>query len=144
MRLDGRSYAEIGAELGISRQRVQQILSPPTAIRDMVRRAAKDRCQGCGVIVGKSGHVHHRDSTNGDTYSQLDNLQLLCRSCHWYAHLNARNPGFKLRDPQRQRKQLLAHILQLEAAQLLSPDQATELRNLIDFQARAAIGRAPP
>ncbi len=88
LRLRGLSYTDIGRTLGISRQRAQQITSPPTPIRRAVVARAKGRCESCDVPVGSSGPVHHRgaDDLTPDEYSDLENLQLLCLVCHAKAH----------------------------------------------------------
>jgi hypothetical protein len=85
MRLDGMTYQEISNEAGISRQRVQQLLSPPPKIKSLIYKKFDGRCNRCGIIVGQSGHIHH----NGEmieTYNDIDNLELLCISCHRKAH----------------------------------------------------------
>ena len=91
MRLDGETYQSIATSAGISRQRVQQLLSPPKAIRDVVVRKAEGKCQACGIKVGRSGHVHHNGDAV-DSYNELENLQLLCVSCHRGAHYGWQNP----------------------------------------------------
>lgn len=85
MRLSGMSYNAIGESLGISRQRIQQLLSPPKHIRDIVLNRAGGRCQNCGLIIGRSGHIHHQGSKEED-YNDVGNLQLLCITCHRKAH----------------------------------------------------------
>jgi len=88
MRLDGYTYQEIANKAGVSRQRVQQLLSPPQVIRNIAYKRASGRCQSCGVLVGKSGHVHHMGSNGGEEdYNDVDNLQLLCLSCHRKIHV---------------------------------------------------------
>ena len=88
LRLSGLSYQQIGTQLGISRQRVQQLVSPPPSVRRYVVHRAEGRCQQCSVMVGTSGHVHHRDSrgTTENNFNDLSNLQLLCITCHRTAH----------------------------------------------------------
>ncbi len=86
LRLQGFTYQAIGTQLGISRQRIQQLLAPPPAIRTIVVNAASGTCAGCGLLVGRSGHVHHKGSTNGDSFNDLANLELLCISCHRLTH----------------------------------------------------------
>ena len=85
MRLNGLTYLNIGKQAGISRQRVQQLLSPPPVIRRMVVAKANGECQYCGLTVGQSGHVHHNGDAF-DTYDDIENLELLCISCHRKAH----------------------------------------------------------
>ena len=84
-RLAGLTYAQIGRQLGVSRQRVHQLIAPPTWIRDRVVKAHDGRCRGCGIVVNGSGHVHHT-SCNGEDYNDIANLQLLCIPCHHRAH----------------------------------------------------------
>src|SRR3990167_1920923 len=87
LRLEGLTYTEIGHRLNISRQRVQQLTSPPTYILRKVFEKADGKCEDCG-IVARDLHVHHIQS-NGvaiDLYNDLANLQLLCVSCHRRAH----------------------------------------------------------
>ena len=86
MRLDGMTYAAIGTAIGISRQRVQQLLSPPKAIRDYVVEKFQGRCSRCGIYVGSSGQVHHVDDLDFDSYNGFNNLELLCLSCHRQVH----------------------------------------------------------
>lgn len=84
-RLLGMTYAAIGKELGISRQRVQQLISPSKYIRNVVVKRANNRCQRCEVILDGSGHIHHKGNEDED-YNDIDNLELLCISCHRIAH----------------------------------------------------------
>ena len=93
MRLDGYTYGEIGVQLGISRQRAQQLISPSADIRDAVIHRANGRCQGCGLRVNKMGHVHHKATTGMgcDAYHDVDNLELLCIGCHREKHSSHQN-----------------------------------------------------
>jgi len=88
LRIEGYTYAEIGTRLGISRQRAQQLTSPPRAVRDFVVQKADGRCLDCGFHTGTSGHVHHLSNGLEYSYNDLENLQLLCPSCHRIAHSN--------------------------------------------------------
>ena len=87
MRLDGESYQAIADKAGISRQRVQQLLSPPSYVRKLVKKRANDKCQKCGLLLGQSGHVHHVGNKEED-YNDVDNLLYLCPSCHRKEHDN--------------------------------------------------------
>jgi len=88
LRLQGASYRDIGKRFGVSRQRAQQLLSPPPAIRLIVIERAGGLCEGCGVMVGQSGHIHHGhpEHQDGDWFNSPERLQLLCPSCHSRAH----------------------------------------------------------
>lgn len=87
LRLRGLTYAEIGKEFGISRQRIQQLLSPPPAIERFIKNRAQGKCENCGLDSPK-GHIHHRTATGttSEDYNDIPNLQLLCASCHRLAH----------------------------------------------------------
>ena len=85
MKLDGETYQAIGKQFNLSRQRVQQLLEPPAFIRKLVYERAEGRCESCGILVGVRGHIHHKG--NGDyDYQNIENLQLLCPSCHRLIH----------------------------------------------------------
>lgn len=87
MRLKGMTYQKIADKMKISRQRIQQLLSPPPAIRKIVVEKAEGKCQSCGILVGVSGHIHH-EGQDFDTYNDIGELRLLCPSCHLVTHLN--------------------------------------------------------
>ena len=78
-KLKGWTYAQIGRKLGVSRQRAQQLVRPPKAVYDLVRKRAGGCCQECGVEVG-SGQVHPED------FNDVDGLKYLCVACHVKAH----------------------------------------------------------
>jgi len=86
LRLDGFTYSEIGRRAGVSRQRIQQIISPPKAIRDFVIRKYNGHCMRCGLYVGKGGHIHHEPPNEEEDYNDIEKLQLLCISCHRKIH----------------------------------------------------------
>jgi len=94
MRLQGHAYAVIGDKLGVSRQRIQQIIGPPRETREIVCTRSKGRCVDCNLRVGISGHIHHRNGIGValDDYNDIDNLVLLCIPCHLRAH-NPRTVG---------------------------------------------------
>ncbi len=85
LRLEGKTYQEISQASSISRQRVQQLLSPPCSIRKFIFQKYQYKCQDCGIAVGRSGHIHH-DGENGEDYNDIANLMLLCPSCHRKKH----------------------------------------------------------
>ena len=85
-RVAGVSYAEIAKAAGVSPQRIQQILSPPTAVRKQVIATFSGDCARCGLRVGNSGQVHHLGARNGEDWNDLASLQLLCLGCHAVVH----------------------------------------------------------
>ena len=87
-RLEGYSYKSISRSFNLTRQRVQQILSPPRQIKEFIFGKYNNCCSECGLFVGRSGHIHHIGN-NGEDYQDIDNLKLLCISCHRKAHNNS-------------------------------------------------------
>lgn len=71
LKASGKTYAEIGKLIGVSRQRVQQRLR--------VKTEPPERCHICGNS-GKL-HAHHLDYLSGDHI-------WLCISCHRTKHTN--------------------------------------------------------
>ena len=93
-RLDGLTYAQIGLEAGISRQRVQKLLQPPPLVRLALSDKYEDKCADCGIDLQYRGHAHHVGANDGvEDYNDLPNLVLLCISCHRLAHNNDQRHG---------------------------------------------------
>ena len=86
LRLNGQTYGEIANQLGVSRQRIQQSLSPPTAVRKFIFKQFHGQCNSCGILVGSSGHIHHKSLNDVEDYGDIENLELLCPSCHRQKH----------------------------------------------------------
>jgi len=87
--LEGMTYAAAGRALGISRQRVQQLVRPDAATFNLVRERAGNKCETCGLLLGTGeGHVHHKKKKGKeiDTFNEPKNLVYLCRSCHRNCH----------------------------------------------------------
>lgn len=84
----GLSYRAIGKKVGITRQRVQQIVRPKPEILRTVRARTKDLCEGCGIYLRLGdGHLHHAIlSQLASEFNDPNNLLYLCRSCHRLAH----------------------------------------------------------
>ena len=81
--LYGFSYTQIASMIGGTRQNVQQLIQPTYNIRLWVRARAGDRCEGVRIgrrCAAKGKHIHHRSRTM--PHNRLDNLELLCLSCH--------------------------------------------------------------
>jgi len=88
MYLDGATYAAIAQSEGISRQRIQEILRPPVGVRMAISGRYDGRCADCGIAVtGRQAHIHHRTLTeSAEAWNDIDNLMLLCQSCHRRRH----------------------------------------------------------
>lgn len=85
--LDGLTYAAIAKKVGLSRQRVQQIVRPPKPIYDAVKARAHGKCESCEIHI-QDGHVHHieADGRTVETFNDLHNLLYLCPACHRRMH----------------------------------------------------------
>ena len=88
LRLRGQTYEAIGRRLGLSRQRVQQLVQPSREVRQLLIKWAHERCQQCGVSIGQGGEVHHRQAPGlvAERYNNLENLEYLCLPCHMKSH----------------------------------------------------------
>ncbi len=85
LKLQGLTYEQIGKRMGVSRQRIQQLLSPPPAIKQAVMERANGCCQECGLQLNGHGHIHHEGGEDY-AYNNLKNLQYLCLRCHSWKH----------------------------------------------------------
>ena len=123
LKTKGKSYQDIGALAGVSRQRVHQLISgykcPANRNREMqllyeaILRRDNYRCQKCGAAVDLV--VHHRD---GDDRNNRDsNLACLCNPCHLSLH----RPLTRLKQAK------LAHEQNAKKDTLLSPKRAADL-----------------
>ena len=98
--LQGHTYNEIGLRLGISRQRVQQMVRPPKPLYKAIQERAYNKCEKCGIFLKKGvGHVHHikRLGMELDTINGNGNLQYLCGGCHRTAHKKFKLPCLKFK-----------------------------------------------
>jgi hypothetical protein len=112
--ISGATYAAIGRELGVSRERAQQVLRPSKAIYDAVEARATDsnggvHCQQCGILLhqrptgagehsgprGWRGVVHQVGnwSREPDSFEDMRKLVLVCRSCEMMNHGGGRKDG---------------------------------------------------
>jgi hypothetical protein len=89
MRKAGMSYAAIGHEYGLSRQRIHQILSRThLGYKESVWKRASGRCEICGLPE----HQHFRSLTYHHIhpivkgYNNPENVLLVCESCHRELH----------------------------------------------------------
>lgn len=85
MWLKGMTFAAIGQQMGVTRQRVQQVLCPPPDLRKETYDQADGKCQVCGVHLGHNGQYHSTDDGPIDDFTQP--LTLLCLACHRLKHL---------------------------------------------------------
>jgi len=76
----GKTYQQVSDELGISRQRVQQLNRPGAETVRQLKVRANNKCEKCGIPL-THGHNHHI-SENVIDYHGLKNLLYLCVSCH--------------------------------------------------------------
>lgn len=135
LRLEGLTYQEIAVRAGISRQRVQQLLSPPTAVRNYVVEKYGGKCKSCGIYVGTSGHVHHTDSSVLEDYNDMDNLELLCLGCHRRAHINE---PLSMPTPIDRGPELLEEVKRIQKERKLTDTQISEL---LDYKDRTGWAR---
>jgi hypothetical protein len=77
----GFTYTQIGEQLGISRQRAQQLIKPQPLVYAKVVGRADGMCQSCFKIIEGPGHVHHR-RLDVDDFNGLNNLLWVCLNCH--------------------------------------------------------------
>ena len=88
--LEGLNLVEIGKRLGVTRQRVHQLLKPPAAIVQEVMARTRGLCEGCGIIA-RPYHVHSRDIEQEiNEYQGKEVLRLLCIPCARQAHQGKR------------------------------------------------------
>lgn len=71
MKADGMTYAKIGKHFGVTRQRIQQIITTHEAVKN-------GKCENCGREC-KSLHRHHTDYMK-------DKISNLCCACHTRSH----------------------------------------------------------
>jgi predicted transcriptional regulator len=78
----GASYKQIAKELGVSRQRVQQLISPSE--NDATKIRSNGICEECGKKTTQL-HIHHI------SYWPEQKTKNLCASCHRNAHKGQKN-----------------------------------------------------
>ena len=105
LKRQGLTYAEIGELYRMSRQRVQQVVSPPPEIANEVRKRANSRCENCKLEL-QDGDIHHKD-WNVPEPNSLDNLSYLCVACHMLVHYDPnldKNHSVRMRFDDSERK----------------------------------------
>lgn len=96
LRLSGFTYREIAEQMGIARQRAQQLVRPRIGICELVRKRSNDKCEQCGEAI-TCGHIHHKVASGIEAadFNAPENLQYLCPSCHTKADKNL-TPKFQI------------------------------------------------
>jgi len=86
LKMEGKTYSEIGSSLGVSRQRAQQLCSPPAGQIVLVVMRANGKCEVCREDTAH-GHFHHLSGTTTlEEFNKEPNLQYLCAGCHKKQH----------------------------------------------------------
>lgn len=90
MRKQRKSYREIGEELGLSKQRVHQIVNGDKYTPKKLIKEIKERDEGkCQICDSKKKiEVHHINGKRQD--NDPHNLVTLCRKCHIKVEKNDR------------------------------------------------------
>ena len=77
---EGVGFTEIAKRLGVSRQRVHQVITGYTTRKNY--KVEKRECYICGIESRLDVHHINRDThDNGE-----DNLKVLCAKCHCFLH----------------------------------------------------------
>jgi len=87
--LKTQSYAKTGYQLGVSRQRIHQIVKNYKNFglsgREKIYKIAwKDTCQIC--FKNPTDHIHHKNKKNHN--DSMENLISVCIPCHKDLHLS--------------------------------------------------------
>jgi hypothetical protein len=70
----GMTYAAIAVEMGVTRQRVQNLVSPTDKEKREIIKGAGGKCSRCRS--SEKLHIHHND------YSDDPEIEVLCVACH--------------------------------------------------------------
>lgn len=85
LKLKGLTYQAIADRYGVSRQYIQQLISPPASVKKWLIKKSGGKCQSCGLDIGRHGHAHHKGNGE-DSYNKIEELEYLCISCHLSKH----------------------------------------------------------
>lgn len=82
---NGKSYSEIGRILGVSRQRVHQVIKNYKNIGKKNRESFYEKFDKCKICCNPAIALHHIDKDN--TNDKPENLIPVCKDCHYKLHL---------------------------------------------------------
>ena len=86
LNLEGLTLGEIGSKLGVTRQRVHQILQPPRSIFNAIMARTRGQCEHCGIRA-RPVHIHaHEVEREVNEYEGEGALTLLCLPCARRVH----------------------------------------------------------
>ncbi len=80
LKAQGKSYADIAAVSGLTRQGVQWRFSPRIATMRLIADRARGLCEKCGQF-DQFGHYHHK-VYDFDILNEVENILYLCTPCH--------------------------------------------------------------
>jgi len=84
--LEGLTLSQVGQRLGLSRQRIYQLLQAPAHITQEVIARTRGLCEKCGILA-KPFHIHAKDRRREvNEYRGEGALRLLCLSCARVEH----------------------------------------------------------
>ncbi len=84
MWLKGMTFSAIGQQMEVSRQRVHELLVPPSQKRKVVYNLHDGQCAECGMFLSRNGHYHSIPTGPIDDFTQP--MILLCCGCHAKRH----------------------------------------------------------
>lgn len=89
LKSQGKSYQDVGEILGVSRQRVQQIVSLTEKERSLLIEKNHNKCSLCGIEKNNL-EVHHLDY-------EKNIVIILCFNCHRFLHREIRKEEMEKR-----------------------------------------------
>jgi hypothetical protein len=96
---------------------------------DFVRKLLGNKCSLCSSQIDLE--IHHKDGNKQN--SELENLQLLCKSCHTKTHIG-RHYHVKKNDRER-----VTTLVSFESEVLRKSDEIVQKRMLVGIRTRSAL-----